>query len=91
MVASVELILATLAFAGMATGTHRQFDKGTTSLTAVILVEGVGAISLLLSGLALRSCAVARRAQPAPVVRWLFAAGFVWVFWAFLRIGEYAS
>jgi hypothetical protein len=75
----------------MATGTHRQFDKGEAYLWAVILVQVLGAISLLTLGGLVRACIGLWQGQRPRILRCTVLAIPVWLFWALLRIGEYAS
>lgn len=72
----------------MATGT----DAGeVVSLSGVVLVQVLGLISLIsLAGL-VRACVRGWQGQRTRILRWAVLAIPIWLFWALLRIGEYAS
>jgi hypothetical protein len=84
-------LLSALVVLGMATGTGRQFDKGVVPLPAVILVQVLGAVSLLTVGGVVRGATGVWKGRRTHVVRWTALAVPIWLFWALLRVGEYAS
>jgi hypothetical protein len=87
----LAVLLAGLVVLGMATGTQRQFDKGEAYLWVVISVQVMGVISLLtLAGVA-RACIGVWQGHQGRLLRWTVLAIPIWLLWAFLRIGEYAS
>lgn len=93
-IAGIELLLAALVVLGMASGTHQHFEKGDTPLFAVILVQVVGVAALVLLAAGLRACAFTWRGgrrEPGLTLGWFLVAGVVWLVWAFIRVGEYAS
>lgn len=87
----IAAVLAAFVILGMATGTHREFAKGEAPLQGVILVQVVGAISLITLGAVVWFCAEVRKGHRRPLVRSTSTAVAIWLFWALLRIGEYAS
>jgi hypothetical protein len=87
----LTVLLAGLVVLGMATGTHRQFDKGEAYLSGVILVQVLGVISLLTLGGVARACIGVWQGHRPRILRWTVLAIPIWLFWALLRIGEYAS
>jgi hypothetical protein len=87
----LAVLLAGLVVLGMATGTNRQFDKGEAPLPGVILVQVLGAISLLTLGGLARACVSVWQGHRPRILRWTILAIPIWLFWALLRIGEYAS
>lgn len=83
--------MAAVVVLGMATGIDRQTDKGVAPLLAVWLVQGIGAVALVVFAVGVRVCALTWRSTPAPVLRWFTAGTLLWVVWVFVRVGEYAS
>ena len=86
----VVVLLAALVVLGMATGTHRQFDKGVAPLSVVILIQVVGVVSLLCLGGVARACLGVGQGRHR-ILKWTLLAIPIWLFWAFLRILEYSS
>jgi hypothetical protein len=87
----LTVLLAGLVVLGMATGTHRQFDKGETPLSIVISVQVLGVISLLTLGGVARACIGVWQGHRPRILGLIVLAISIWLFWAVLRIGEYAS
>lgn len=92
--AALWLALACLVGLGMATGTHTQFEKGVVSGWVVALQLGLGALFFATALPLSRATAKAWRG-----VAWatgeLAVTGvcclLLWAFWAFVRVGQYAS
>ncbi len=87
-------MLAAATVLGMATGTHRQFDRGTANGRVIAAQLGLGAVFLVAGVLGLRLLAELWRGEEAAgwsVARWSVAAACLWVVWAFLRIDQYSS
>ena len=87
--AVIEALLGTLVVLGMATGLHRAFAKGQASPFVVVLVQVLGVLALTVIGRGLYTCA--RRRRLGPVTGWLAYSAAIWMLWAFVRVGEYAS
>lgn len=87
--AVIEVVLGALVAVGMATGLHRDFAKGQAPLFVVLLVQVLGLLALTVIGRGLYTCA--RRRRVAPVAGWLAYSAAIWMLWAFVRVGEYAS
>lgn len=87
----LAVILAGLVVLGMATGTHRQFEKGEADLWVVIAVQVLGVISLLTLVGVVRACIGVWQGHRHRILRWTALAIPIWLVWALLRIGEYAS
>ncbi len=78
----------------MGNGTHREFDRGVASSWVIGLQLVLGTAFLVLAGLgAVRMFAVWRGHPRAGgrLVRWSLLALAVWLLWAFVRVGQYAS
>jgi hypothetical protein len=89
--ASVELLLAAMTVLGMATGTRQQFDKGVAPRSVVILVQVLGALTLVLLAVGVRMCVQEWQGPRSRFIRWFLIAAAGWLVWAFVRVGEYAS
>lgn len=87
----VELLLGALVVAGMATGTNQRFDRGTTTLMVVLLVQIVGAAFLIGLVAVLRACVAAWRGRRTHLLAWFPFTALVWLIWAFFRVIEYSS
>ena len=85
-------MLAALVVLGMATGTRQRFDQAVAPLSAVVLVQSLGAVCVVLLAVGLGRYVVTWRGQRAHhLSRWSLAIALVWVLWALIRVGEYAS
>jgi hypothetical protein len=87
----LAVLLAGLVVLGMATGIHRQFDKGETPLWVVISVQVLGVISLITLGGVVQGCISVWQGHRRRILEWTLLVIPIWLVWAFLRIVEYSS
>ena len=90
----LTLGLGAITVLGMATGFHREFDRGTADAGVIALQMGLGALFLGGAVLALRLLAELWRGEPSSgwsVTAWFAAVLSLWVVWAFLRVVQYSS